>query len=176
MTTINGGTTETREFIEGVLWKMKKFLPIDPFDGKLLVVEEETENQIKLNNGETDDNRREYTLNKTSTKKNGFDIYDWVFKAGDTNIDEGKAVSSSSGLHVLPSTMKDAVVVITGTLTYTRSHYETIITNMGGINGRGMTKKTDFLIVGVNSGSKLAKAKALGTAIIGEKEFLAVYG
>jgi NAD-dependent DNA ligase len=47
---------------------------------------------------------------------------------------------------------------------------------MGGINGRGMTKKTDFLIVGVNSGSKLAKAKALGTAIIGEKEFLAVYG
>lgn len=63
--------------------------------------------------------------------------------------------------------------VITGTLEkFERSAAEALIRRFGGHPSGSVSKKTDFLIVGENAGSKLDKAKELGIKILHEKEFL----
>ena len=62
--------------------------------------------------------------------------------------------------------------VITGTLLkYSRSEAETLIKQMGGIPSGSVSRKTDFLVVGADAGSKLEKAKTLGVKILNESEF-----
>jgi DNA ligase (NAD+) len=62
--------------------------------------------------------------------------------------------------------------VVTGTLNgYTRKEIEDIIKNLGGRVSSTVSSKTDFLIVGESPGSKLEKAKKLGTTILDKKEF-----
>ncbi len=63
--------------------------------------------------------------------------------------------------------------VITGKLGgFTRSEAETRIKALGGSTSSTMTKKTTYLVVGTDAGSKLDKARALGTALLSEEEFL----
>lgn len=64
------------------------------------------------------------------------------------------------------------VFVITGTLARPRNEIEKQIESMGGKTASSVSKKTDYLLVGENAGSKLDKAKALGVQIISESEFL----
>lgn len=53
-------------------------------------------------------------------------------------------------------------VVVTGTLRkYTRSAIEKLLSDLGASASNSVSKKTDFLLVGENAGSKLAKAKAI---------------
>ncbi len=61
--------------------------------------------------------------------------------------------------------------VITGTLSDTRDKFETIIKNNGGKLLSAVSKKTDYVLVGENPGSKVDKARALGVKIINEDEF-----
>jgi len=62
--------------------------------------------------------------------------------------------------------------VITGTLEkYSRSEAEVLIKQLGGIAGNSVTKKTDFLVVGAEPGSKLKKAAEFGVKILNEAEF-----
>jgi DNA ligase (NAD+) len=64
-------------------------------------------------------------------------------------------------------------VVITGTLSsFSREEAAEIITNMGGRVSSSLSKKTDFLLLGENPGSKLTKAEALGVKIMKEEDFL----
>jgi DNA ligase (NAD+) len=63
--------------------------------------------------------------------------------------------------------------LFTGTLTMKRSDAEALAEKNGGIIQGSVTSKLNYLVVGENAGSKLDKAKKLGTVkIINEQEFL----
>ncbi len=63
--------------------------------------------------------------------------------------------------------------VITGTLpSLKRSEAKKIIEQVGGKVTGSVSSKTDYLVVGENSGSKLTKAEQLGIALLSEQELL----
>ncbi|MEE8374372.1 MAG: NAD-dependent DNA ligase LigA, partial [Dehalococcoidia bacterium] len=63
--------------------------------------------------------------------------------------------------------------VITGRLdTLPRSEAEAKVRDLGGSVGSAVTKKTTFLVVGADPGSKLDRARELGTRVLNEDELL----
>lgn len=63
--------------------------------------------------------------------------------------------------------------VITGTLNgISRLQAEERIRQLGGLVGGSVTRKTDYLVVGADPGSKLQRAQALGTKILTGDQFL----
>ncbi len=63
--------------------------------------------------------------------------------------------------------------VITGRLeALSRQQAEAKIKELGGAVGGSISRKTDYLVVGEEPGSKLQKAQSLGTTILDEKGFL----
>ena len=68
-----------------------------------------------------------------------------------------------------PALLDGKTFVITGTLpTYSREQAKEMIQNNGGKVTDSVSKKTDYLVVGENAGSKLDKARQLGVAILDE--------
>ncbi|MCL1801413.1 MAG: helix-hairpin-helix domain-containing protein, partial [Promicromonosporaceae bacterium] len=66
-------------------------------------------------------------------------------------------------------------VVVTGTLTgFTRTEAADAIRAAGGKPAESVSKKTDYVIVGENAGSKAAKAEKLGVPILDETQFQAL--
>lgn len=64
--------------------------------------------------------------------------------------------------------------VLTGSLSaYTRGQAKTLIEAEGGTVGDSVSKDTDYLIAGVDAGSKLEKATKLGLKILSEEDFVA---
>lgn len=62
--------------------------------------------------------------------------------------------------------------MLTGTLSkYTRDEASSIIEKFGGKTSSSVSKKTDYVLVGEEAGSKLTKAQSLGVKIITEQEF-----
>ena len=69
------------------------------------------------------------------------------------------------------------VFVLTGELeSMSRDDAKAKIREFGGDVSESVSKKTDYVIVGENPGSKLEKAKKLGVKIVDEKEFLKMIG
>ncbi|MBR5528315.1 MAG: NAD-dependent DNA ligase LigA [Clostridia bacterium] len=67
--------------------------------------------------------------------------------------------------------------VITGTLSgYSRSEAGELISSHGGKVSSSVSKNTDFLLAGVDGGSKLQKAEKLGVPIISLDELLSMIG
>lgn len=65
--------------------------------------------------------------------------------------------------------------VITGTLpTLKRDEARALIQNAGGKVTDSVSKKTDYVVVGEDAGSKLAKAQSLGVICLSEAELLAM--
>ncbi len=64
--------------------------------------------------------------------------------------------------------------VITGTHTVPRKDIEELVKTLGGKVSGSVSKKTDFLIAGEDSGGKLAKAKECNVKIISYAEFIAL--
>ncbi|HIC95852.1 TPA: DNA ligase (NAD(+)) LigA, partial [Candidatus Bipolaricaulota bacterium] len=62
--------------------------------------------------------------------------------------------------------------VFTGGLRdFTREEAEELVRRLGGEPTSSVSRKTDYVVVGENPGSKLAKAQRLGLKIINEEEF-----
>jgi DNA ligase (NAD+) len=77
-----------------------------------------------------------------------------------------KAAASAGGL------FSGKTFVLTGTLTkHPRADAEALIKDRGGKCAGSVSKKTDYVLVGAEAGSKLDKAKQLGVKIITEDEF-----
>ncbi len=67
--------------------------------------------------------------------------------------------------------------VFTGTMpTLERLDAEEIVRKNGGEVSSSVSKKTSYVVVGENPGSKLEKARELGVKVIGEKEFRELVG
>jgi len=73
----------------------------------------------------------------------------------------------------LPQTLANLTFVVTGGLeNFTRDSIAETITAHGGKAASSVSKKTDYLLVGAEPGSKLAKAEELGVKVIDEARFL----
>jgi len=73
----------------------------------------------------------------------------------------------------VPQTLAGLTFVVTGGLQgFTRDSIAETITAHGGKPASSVSKKTDYVVVGEDPGSKLAKAQELGVAIIDEARFL----
>lgn len=69
------------------------------------------------------------------------------------------------------SNVSGKTFVITGTLSKPRDYYKEVLESLGAKVTESVTKKTDYVLLGENPGSKYEKAKELGIAIISEKEY-----
>ena len=68
-------------------------------------------------------------------------------------------------------------LVVTGTLSrYKRDEIHAMIQKHGGRPAGSVSKNTDYLVAGVEAGSKLAKAESLGVKVLTEDEFLTLVG
>jgi DNA ligase (NAD+) len=69
-------------------------------------------------------------------------------------------------------TLKGKTFVLTGTLSsYTREEASRLIEENGGKVVSAVSKNASFLVAGEDAGSKLARARELGIAVISEEEF-----
>ena len=70
------------------------------------------------------------------------------------------------------SVFNGKTVVLTGTLSkYSRNEATELLENMGAHVSGSVSKKTDYVIYGVEAGSKLTKAQELGVKTLSEEEF-----
>ncbi|MFA5173466.1 MAG: NAD-dependent DNA ligase LigA [Candidatus Paceibacterota bacterium] len=73
--------------------------------------------------------------------------------------------------------LEGKVFVLTGSLEkMSREEAKEKIRRMGGDVSESVSKRTDYVVMGEEAGSKKEKAKELGVKIIGEKEFLEMIG
>ncbi len=76
-----------------------------------------------------------------------------------------------SSLQTLP--LQGMNIVVTGTLqAYTRDGIKALIKENGGKSADSVSKKTDYVVVGDNPGSKAEKAAKLGVPILSEQQLI----
>ncbi len=108
-------------------------------------------------------------------------VVDWFARAKDpsdwhhdllakwTAAGIGSKKEEGSGL---PQTLEGVTVVVTGTLeSYSREGAKEAIEARGGKAAGSVSKKTGFVVVGANPGSKATKAEQLGVPILDEAGF-----
>ncbi len=70
-------------------------------------------------------------------------------------------------------TLGGKTVVVTGSLEgLSRDESKEAILNRGGKAAGSVSKKTDYVVVGANAGTKAAKAEALGVPVLNEAQFI----
>ena len=74
-----------------------------------------------------------------------------------------------------PRTLDGLTVVVTGSLEgFSRDEAKEAILARGGKSAGSVSRKTDYVVVGENAGSKEAKARELGLRLLSEQEFVAL--
>ncbi|WP_204104825.1 MULTISPECIES: NAD-dependent DNA ligase LigA [Spirulina sp. CCY15215] len=92
--------------------------------------------------------------------------------AGLNFAQETTNLSSASDFSI-KGVLSDKILVITGTLpTLGRKEAEALIKQAGGKITSSISKKTDYLVVGENAGSKLEKAVKLGITQLSESQLM----
>ena len=75
------------------------------------------------------------------------------------------------------SPVSNKTVVFTGSLTkFTRDEAKAVAERLGAKVAGSVSKKTDYVVAGEEAGSKLAKARDLGVAVLTEDEWLKLIG
>ena len=88
-----------------------------------------------------------------------------------------QGVNFASQRQFMDSRFAGKTFVLTGALTkFTREEASEKIELLGGKTSGSVSKKTSFVIVGENAGSKERKARELGIPILSEDDFLAMLG
>ncbi len=73
----------------------------------------------------------------------------------------------------LQRTLEGKTVVVTGSLEgLSRDESKEAILSRGGKAAGSVSKKTDYVVVGANAGTKAAKAEALGVTVLNEAQFV----
>lgn len=92
------------------------------------------------------------------------DIVDKWAKAGVRMVDDTTDAA--------PQTLEGLTVVVTGTLeNFSRDEAKEAILSRGGKAAGSVSKKTSYVVVGENAGSKEDKARELGVPILNEEQF-----
>jgi DNA ligase (NAD+) len=85
---------------------------------------------------------------------------------------KGAGLVLSSSPRTAGGALAGKTFVLTGTLpTLSREEAKRLIESNGGRISGSVSKQTDYLLVGEEAGSKLAKARALGIRLLTEREF-----
>ena len=74
------------------------------------------------------------------------------------------------------SEFNEKTVVLTGTLSMSRSDAKKLLQGCGAKVTGSVSSKTDYVIVGADAGSKADKAESLGVTILDETQFLSMLG
>ena len=91
----------------------------------------------------------------------------------DTYLENGVVVTDTSSPK--NSKLSNKTFVLTGTLeSMSRDEAKEKIQSLGGNVSSSVSKKTDYVVVGKESGSKFEKAKAFGVTTLSESEFLSM--
>jgi len=109
-------------------------------------------------------------------------VVDWFARSANQNV-----VKKLNNAGVNPEMKKDErrkegaltglTFVVTGTLpNFSREEAKAFIESNGGKTTDSVSKKTSYLVLGENAGSKLDKAQALGVKIINEDELKNIVG
>ena len=99
-----------------------------------------------------------------------FDV-DW-HRAIITKWEKAGVVMVAEATAQLPQTLAGLTFVVTGGLeSFTRDSIAETIVAHGGKSASSVSKKTDYVLVGSDPGSKLAKATELGVPVIDESRF-----
>lgn len=108
-------------------------------------------------------------------------VVHWFAAASDPDDWRGRTLAAwrAAGVGVgvaetsaLPQTLAGKTVVVTGSLEgYSRDSAKETIIERGGKAAGSVSKKTDYVVVGANAGSKAAKAEELGIPMLDEAAF-----
>ena len=87
----------------------------------------------------------------------------------------GNGVKIARAAHKIGGKLSGQTFVLTGTMAaMSRDEAKEKIKALGGEVSESVSKKTSFVVLGENAGSKLAKARELGVKVLGEEEFLKI--
>jgi DNA ligase (NAD+) len=110
--------------------------------------------------------------------KIGESVYAWLHDADDLRIVDklaGFGVNMTEQTVTRGGPLAGLTIVVTGRLErQTRQQIEQRIKELGGAVGDSVSKKTSYLVAGADAGSKLERAKKVGTPIVDEAGFEAL--
>ena len=107
-----------------------------------------------------------------------------IAKVKDLTVNAGKEITDDAVMGVLAKavkqrdesiarTLEGLTIVVTGSLQgFTRDEAKEAILARGGKSAGSVSKKTDYVVVGANAGSKAAKAEELGVPVLDEEQFV----
>ena len=102
-------------------------------------------------------------------------VYAWFRDADNLRMVDklvGFGVNMTEDTATLSGPLAGLTIVVTGRLEHhSRMQIEQRIKELGGSVGDSVSKKTSYLLAGEDAGSKLDKAKKLGTPILSEADF-----